>query len=141
MTQEKPDSPILFSTVIPVRWSDMDADGRVNNLVILRYAEEARMQWTAKLRLGEMAPDLMPVVAAVEAQYQAPIQYPCSLTVDIRCTRLGNSSLNLVFHISNAAEPSCLYATSRASWVWVDKQTSRPVAMPQALREHCAPRA
>ncbi|ETF01258.1 thioesterase [Advenella kashmirensis W13003] len=127
----------MFSTVIPTRWSDMDADGRVNNLVILRFAEEARMQWAASLELAQIAPDLMPVVATVGADFLSPIPYPCDLIVDIRSRRLGNSSLDLGFDIADSVSTGRLYARACATWVWLDKRTSRPAPMPQSLREHC----
>jgi len=58
---ENPDGhPTLFSIGIATRWSDMDADNRINNLIILRYAEEARMQWAASLGLDELAPCHLP---------------------------------------------------------------------------------
>ena len=128
---------VLFSTAIATRWSDMDADSRINNLIILRYTEEARMQWAASLGLQEIAPDLMPVVAAIEGQFHLAISYPSVLTVEISCFHLGTSSLQLRFRIIDAQLSSSHYATAIATWVWVDKSTNKPTPMPRKLRDIC----
>lgn len=36
----------------PLRWSDMDAFGHVNNVVFLRYLEEARIDFMFRLAPG-----------------------------------------------------------------------------------------
>lgn len=129
----------LFETVLPVRWGDLDADGHVNNTVMLRFAEEARMQWAAALKLHQEAPDRMPVVAAVGCSYRAPVHYPASLHVRVFCTRVGRTSMNLAFEMGvledGATERRC--ASAFAVWVWVDKERRQPVPVPAALRSLC----
>ena len=39
------------TTIIPIRWGDMDAQGHVNNTVYFRYMEQARIEWL--LRVAE----------------------------------------------------------------------------------------
>lgn len=132
-------SPILFETVIPARWGDIDVDGHVNNTVMLRFAEEARMQWAAALDLERRAPDRMPIVASVGCSFHSPVHYPASLRVRVSCPRVGRSSLNLAFSIdvleAAGAEHPC--ASACAVWVWVDRASRRPVPMPEALRKLC----
>jgi len=140
MSEGSGDHPTLFSIGIATRWSDMDADNRINNLIVLRYAEEARMQWAASLELNELAPDLMPVVATVGGVFHSPIGYPSMLNVEIACSHLGTSSLQLIFRILDTQQPSTHYATATATWVWVEKATLRPAPMPGKLREICQPR-
>lgn len=129
----------LFETVLPVRWGDQDADGHVNNTVMLRFAEEARMQWASALNLAQEAPDRTPVVAAVGCTYHAPVHYPASVHVRVFCTRLGRTSLHLAFEIgvieAGAAQRRC--ASACAVWVWVEKESRRPIPMPAALRSLC----
>lgn len=131
--------PVLFEAVIPARWGDLDADGHVNNTVMLRFAEEARMQWAAQLDLERQAPDLMPIVASVGCSFHSPVHYPALLRVRVSCPRVGRSSLNLAFSIdvleAGGAGRAC--ASACAVWVWVDKTSRRPVPMPEALRKLC----
>ncbi|HEX7891679.1 MAG TPA: thioesterase family protein [Ramlibacter sp.] len=133
-----PPGPVLFEAVLPVRWGDLDADGHVNNTVMLRYAEEARMQWAAALKLQAEAPDRMPVVAAIACSFHAPVHHPATLRIRVSCSRVGRSSLDLTFAIdaleANAAR-SC--ATAYAVWVWVDQATRKSVPIPAPLRALC----
>ena len=128
----------LFRLRIAVRWGDLDADGHVNNTTVLRYVEEARMQWAAKLGLARSDPGLTPVVANLACSYARPIGYPVTLDVRLACMRVGNSSLLLAFSLTDADDPAIVYAQASVTWVWVDAQSKRPHPMPQALREACA---
>lgn len=124
----------VFSVDVPVRWSDIDADGRVNNVQVLRYAEEARMQWADVAGFTREAPDLMPVVASVGCTFHAPIGYPATVRVAVRCMRVGRSSVGLQFEISDATQSGTRFATATAAWVWVDRATGVPMPVPASLR-------
>lgn len=129
---------VLFSVDLPVRWADLDADGRVNNVQMLRYVEEARMRWAAALDLATEAPGLTPVVAALQCDYHAPLQYPATVRADLRCTRVGRSSLQL--HCTLLwIESAIPVATATVAWVWTDAATSQPRPMPARLRATCTP--
>jgi len=133
-----PPGPPLYATALDVRWADMDADGHVNNVAVLRYVEEARMRWAASLGLAQAAPALQPVVANLGCQYRQPIHYPARLCIGIRCTRVGTSSLDLAFDICDARMPARRYAEACVTWVWVDAVSKHPHPMPERLRTACA---
>ncbi|WPB59117.1 acyl-CoA thioesterase [Xylophilus sp. GOD-11R] len=130
----------VFEVLLPVRWSDLDADGRVNNVLLLKLAEEARMRWAAALDLARLAPDRMPVLASTAAVYRKPVRYPAQVVVSIACSKLGHSSLHLQFELRDAADRSLLHAQALAVWVWVDRASEQPVPMPERLREVCTAR-
>jgi acyl-CoA thioester hydrolase len=127
---------MLYAVDLAVRWSDLDADGRVNNVLVLRFAEEARMRWAASLGLDKSHPALMPVVASLGCSFKAPIGYPATLRVEVGCTRLGRSSMDLAFSLVDA-DTRAACATATAAWVWVDKASGKPVAIPGPLRALC----
>ncbi|WP_316156899.1 thioesterase family protein [Cupriavidus sp. BIC8F] len=129
--------PALHIVDVPVRWSDLDADGRVNNVLVLRFAEEARMQWTSVLGTSTEAPELMPVVVNVGCTFHTPIGYPATVRVSVHCTRIGRSSVDLCFEIRDASNPEVHFATATAVWVWVDKRSGRSAPAPASLRERC----
>ena len=131
----KPAPPVVFQALVPVRWGDQDADGHVNNVVILRYVEEARMQWARALALHDAVPPMMSVVANLACEFLAPIHYPETLAVSIACAHVGNSSVQLLFTLQGAAAQP--YARARMTWVWLDTGTRRPRSMPEALRRAC----
>ncbi|SOZ17178.1 acyl-CoA thioesterase [Cupriavidus taiwanensis] len=78
--------PALHIIDVPVRWSDLDADGRVNNVLVLRLTEEARMQWVDVLGTSIEAPELMPVVKTVGCTFHSPIGYPATVRVALHCS-------------------------------------------------------
>ncbi|WP_020203782.1 MULTISPECIES: acyl-CoA thioesterase [Cupriavidus] len=131
-----PPPPALFTLRLAARWGDLDADGRVNNVTILRYVEEARMQLAARLALAREAPGMMPVVASLGCVYRAPVGYPCELDIRVGCGHVGRSSVGLTFEIADAGSGAA-YASACVTWVWVDKVSERPVEMPAALRQFC----
>src|SRR5688572_33247763 len=61
----------------PMRWSDMDAYGHVNNVVYLTYLEEARvdMLFTIGAELGAKALSEGVLVARHEIDYRRPLVY------------------------------------------------------------------
>jgi len=61
----------------PMRWSDMDAYGHVNNVVYLTYLEEARvdMLFTLGAALGAKALSEGVLVARHEIDYRRPLVY------------------------------------------------------------------
>lgn len=56
----------------PLRWSDMDAFGHVNNVTYLVYLEEARISLFENAQLGEMLGRGV-VVARNEIDYKRPL--------------------------------------------------------------------
>lgn len=126
--------PASFTLRLSTRWGDLDADGRINNVTILRYVEEARMQLAERLALPSAAPTMMPVVAGLGCVFHAPIGYPSELVIGVGCSHLGRSSVGLTFEITDAVAGTS-YAHACASWVWVDKASGASVPMPGALRQ------
>jgi acyl-CoA thioester hydrolase len=59
----------------PLRWADMDAYGHINNVIFLRYLEEARIDLMFRLAPGEGAASFSggSVVARHEIDYLRPL--------------------------------------------------------------------
>lgn len=129
----------LFSAPISVRWRDLDAFNHVNNSNFLTYLEEARLQWLKTVPGPWFDTHSMPVMAAAEVNYRAPIAWPAEIVVELSCERLGNSSLAIGHRIVDASDPRRLYCDGRVVMVWMDPIDGRSVALPPAIREACAP--
>ncbi len=123
--------PKLFECKLPLRFADMDADNHVNNAEYYRYMEEARMRWVHTLGLAMTPPAPVPVLAASACSFLAPLYYPGTVTVEIYLGKMGNSSVRTHYLLKNgdtlAAEGYCVS-------VWVDGQTQKPIALPDAVR-------
>ena len=79
---------------MPVRWSDQDLYGHVNNARIVTLAEEARVRFGV-----ETGPDRTEqearVVARQTVDYHAPVHYGPELTLKVGVLRVGGSSYTL----------------------------------------------
>ena len=133
MSQPTNDAP-LFVAQLAVRWRDLDAFNHVNNSSYLTYLEEARLQWLGRINGPWFDDAAMPVLAASELNYRLPIAWPATLQVELRCERLGNSSLTLAHRIADAGDPGRLYSDGRVVLVWMNPLTGRSVALPAAVR-------
>ena len=89
------DFPVI--TTIPLLWGDHDAFGHVNNLVYLRWAEAGRVEYL--LRIGqfpELPPsEVAPILASVKCDYRRVMNYPDTVYVGTRISRIGNSSFQM----------------------------------------------
>jgi acyl-CoA thioester hydrolase len=110
----------------PLRWSDMDAFGHVNNVVFLRYLEEARIDFTftSAGEVGEKAFSEGSVVARHEIDYLLPLVYrPEPVTIETWLTRLGHASFTVAYEIKDADN---LYVRASTIVVPYDLAAARP---------------
>ena len=128
---------LLFVASLGVRWRDLDAFNHVNNSNFLTYLEEARLQWLEQVH-DWFSETSMPVLAASELQYRRPIPWPASLHVELRCIRLGNSSITIAHRIVDASKPDCLYCDGNVVMVWMNPATGKPVPLPPSIRAAAA---
>ncbi|SFN20271.1 acyl-CoA thioesterase [Dokdonella immobilis] len=127
---------LLARVPIRVRWRDLDAYNHVNNATFLTYLEEARLVWLAGIE-GEWKTDAFsPVLAASQVNFREQIEWPGELVVEVRCERIGNSSLTLSHRIMSA-DGERLYSDASVVMVWVDPASGRPVPLPAAVRAAC----
>ncbi|MEO6925846.1 MAG: thioesterase family protein [Rhodanobacter sp.] len=126
------DAP-LFVATLGVRWRDLDAFNHVNNSNFLTYLEESRLQWLQHVR-DWFSEEAMPVLAASELQYRRPIAWPATLHIELRCTRLGNSSITLAHRIIDAADANCVYSDGHVVMVWMNPATGKSAALPASIR-------
>ena len=132
--QQQPAPRVLFTASIAVRWRDLDAFNHVNNSNFLTYLEEARLQWLRDVPGPWFDAHSMPLLAAAELNYRAPIEWPAAIMVELTCERLGNSSITIGHRIVDAQNPRKLYCDGRTVLVWADPATGKPVPLPEAIR-------
>lgn len=124
---------------VALRWSDMDALGHVNNAVYFTYCESARMGLFERLRLADYAGDLGPVVATASCTFKQQLAYPATLSIAVRCARVGRTSFTLTYDLrrldpSGEPEPAPV-CTGESVVVWIDFASGGSVPLPDALRE------
>jgi acyl-CoA thioester hydrolase len=142
-----------LSVPVPVRWSDLDAYGHVNNAALLTLLEEARISalWagpdavhpTAILESGPGAAQHT-VIAAQRVEYRREIPHLREpLEVSLWIGRMGGASLEVHYEVlppqTGAGDASASdrepYAVAATTLVLVDAATGAPTRIPPAVRE------
>ena len=121
----------VFEYPLPLRFADMDADNHVNNAEYYRYMEEARMRWVQSLGLAMTPPAPRPVLAASACSFRAPLHYPGTITVEVYLGKMGNSSVRTHYLLKSGG---AIAAEGFGVSVWVDPQTQKSIALPDAVR-------
>lgn len=144
---------------IRLRWADLDAYGHVNNAVLLRLLEEARIQafWSTDedLPSGFLASDTsmavidgsgrsntLTLIGRQEIEYLAPIPYLRSpIDIQMWLGHLGGASISVCYEIwspENQAE-KVLYAVAETAIVLVDSKMMKPRRMTDEERAALEP--
>ncbi|TDC72460.1 acyl-CoA thioesterase [Streptomyces hainanensis] len=119
----------------PLRWSDMDAFGHINNVVYLRYLEEARIDFM--FRLARQADSGAftggSVVARHEIDYLKPMVHRHEpVTIETWVARLGGASVTVAYEIRDA---ETVYARAATVVVPYRLEDSRPRRLTAEERE------
>lgn len=132
------DRRLVYISRIPIRWSDMDAMGHVNNTVYFRYLEQARIEWYASFRSREMA-GMETVVVNAHCTYFRPLKFPGDIEIRTYAGSPGRSSFEIEQEIRLVDDPDTIYASGGSKVVWVDMQTGKSVPLPPELRTLITP--
>ena len=118
---------------LPVRWGDMDAFGHVNNVQYMRYLESGRIAYVAGVLGVAMESKENIVLADIHCTFLQQLRYPVTVEVATRVTRLGNSSLQIVFAIYRRGEEQPVL-TGEGILVWFDFVNDKPIPLPESAR-------
>ena len=123
-------SDYRFETDLAVRYRDLDPLGHVNNAVYASYMEQARTRYLTEA-LGTPPADIQAVIAHIEIDFRRSIEGSDDLTVAVRTTEMGESSITMTYEIrANGA----ISATGETVMVAVDEDGD-PVSVPESTRE------
>ncbi len=125
-------------TPITTRWSDNDIYGHVNNVIYYSYFDSIANRYLIEVGgLDIHEGGTVGLVVNSSCDYHAPIAYPQALEGALRIDRLGNSSVQYGIAIFVAGEDVAC-ANGTFTHVFVDRASSRPVSIPDAMREALA---
>ena len=123
-----------FTFDLHPRFRDVDALGHVNNAVMVTYLEQARWEWWRGHLKGRAFGEEGFLIARVEADYRRPILIEDLIRIEIRCTKVGNTSFDLAYRVTRGAD-GALFAEARTVQVMVDFiTTNRPTPLSDATR-------
>ncbi len=122
-----------YTVDVPLRWSDMDAYGHVNNVQFLRLLEDARVtgfeQWFGQDRASKQALlDEGVLVARHEIEYIAPLTFRhAPIEVEMWCTKIGGAGFDLGYDVRDPEGVGVgHYARAETSLVVYDFPNARP---------------
>ena len=126
----------------PLRWSDMDAYGHVNNVQFLRLLEDARVVAFAAAGTDEggSVVETGLLVARSEIEYLEPLVYRTApVAIDLWLTHLAGASFDLGYEVldeqGHDAVPPRVYARAETTLVLFDRVNERPRRMTPSERE------
>ncbi|KAA0099867.1 acyl-CoA thioesterase [Mycolicibacterium sp. P1-18] len=121
------------------RWADNDMFGHLNNAVYYQLFDTAINGWLDTTTGHDpLAAPALGVVAESGCRYFAELQFPDPLVVGLGVTRLGTSSVTYRLAVFTPPETpddvKPVAAVGHWVHVYVDRDSRRPVAIPEALR-------
>jgi len=119
---------------IPTRWMDNDVYGHVNNVNYYSYFDTVVNQYL--IEQGVLDIQKSPVVGLVVqtgCSYFSSIAFPDLIHAGLRVTKLGNSSVRYEVGLFKN-EDQQVSAAGHFIHVYVDRQTQRPISLPEPLR-------
>lgn len=129
-----------FTTEIPVRHSDYDTYGHVNNATYATYLEEARANYLEAVLADEdltsNADDgdvetIGVVVANLEIDFHRSIETTDVVTVAVAVGEMGTSSFILEYEIRSA---DGVHANAKTTMVAFDRQARESLPLPESWR-------
>ena len=121
---------------ITVRYSDIDAQGHVNNTRFGTYIESGRLAYVKDLGLwdGKDFFNLGLIVADVHIAYRRPIILGQAIKVATRVSRIGNKSIKFEFEILDS-DSNELLATAETINVGFDYNSDQTISISQTWRD------
>lgn len=118
---------------------DNDAYGHVNNVVYYSWFDTAVNAYLVEQgALDIERSTTIGLVVETQCQYFAPLAFPQTIEAGLRVARLGSSSVR--YEVGLFAEDEPLTAAhGHFVHVYVDRETRRPVPVPEALRTALTP--
>lgn len=125
-----------YPVILPMttRWRDNDVYGHMNNVVYYEYFDTAVNQWLAASgALDVPNGPLVGLVAESSCRFLAGVGYPQPVEIGFSTLKVGRTSVvyGLALFAKDAAEAA---AVCRYVHVYVDAQSRRPNALPDAMK-------
>lgn len=117
-----------FFVEVPVRFSETDMYGHLNNTVPFTYFEYARIEYFKNRKITSWSnpnSESIVVVADLQCDFLKQIYFDEKLKVYVKAATVGNTSLDLHYMVKNEKGEICL--TGRGRIVQINKNTGKPM--------------
>jgi acyl-CoA thioester hydrolase len=119
---------------IPTRWNDNDVYGHVNNTEYYAFFDTAINTYLIEAGgLDIHRGSVIGLCVESHCEFKAALEFPGTIVAELTVGKLGNSSVRyeLVLAAKGAASPA---ANGHFVHVFVDRETRRPVPIPEPIR-------
>ncbi|HRO24352.1 MAG TPA: thioesterase family protein [Promineifilum sp.] len=121
------------------RWSDNDSYRHISSAVYLSYFDTAVCRYLIEHDVLDVGTsDVVGLVAETNCQYFREIAFPSVVDVGMRIGHQGNSSIRYEIGLFSGGE-SIACAQGFLIHVYIDRQSRRPVRIPEKLSRAVAP--
>jgi acyl-CoA thioester hydrolase len=130
---------LVFESIIPIRWGDMDAMGHLNNGSYFRYLETIRIDWMTSIKA---IPDPLaqgPVIVNAFCNFYKQLVYPGNVRMKMYTSDPGRTTFETWATMELDTEPGVIYAEGGATTIWVDFPQQKAVELPAWMRELVTP--
>ena len=119
-----------------VVWSDMDANGHVNNAIYLRYMENGRVEFYNRIGKYEIEREtgVTLVIKSLTCRFLAPLSFPGKISIGARVKELGEDRMVMEYIVVDRETMSAA-ARGDATIVAFSISGRTRVAMPPAMKK------
>jgi acyl-CoA thioester hydrolase len=125
---------LVYESIIPIRWGDMDAMGHVNNTNYFRYMETSRIDWCRSIGCMPEQTGQGPVIVNAYCSFIKQLRYPGDVRVKHHVTTVGKTSFDTFIMMERTDDPGTLWAEGGARMVWIDFTDNGALPLPDWLR-------
>ena len=127
------DYPVVLR--IPVQWGEMDAYGHVNNTVLFRYFESARILYLERCGFLESydSDKIGAILHSTSCRFRRPLFYPDTAIIGTRATVVAEDRFTMAYEVASEAQNG-LAAEGTGVVVSYDYISRRVVPLPDRVR-------
>lgn len=135
----EPRSAYPHFQTITTRWMDNDVYQHVNNVVYYSYFDTAVNQYLIENKALDIAESrVIGLVVETQCRYFSPLAFPSLVHAGVRVRHLGTSSVRYEIGLFRDDDPLAA-AQGHFVHVYVDRDTNKPVPLPDVLRTVLTP--
>lgn len=135
--EQLPETRARYAQLTPIdtRWMDNDAYGHVNNVVYYSYFDTAVNRWLIERGLLDvLGSPSIGLVVETGCRFLKPLTFPDRVTAGLRVAHIGRSSVRYEIGLFRNDDEDAA-AAGHFVHVYVDRETRKPVEIPQRTRE------
>lgn len=124
----------FFSTIIPIRITDINYGGHVGNDSILTLIHEARMQFLKKLNYSEMdLGGVSLIMSDAGIEFKSELFYGDSVKIYVACDDISGVGFNFYYKVVHA-ETEKVISLVKTGMVCFDYSKRKIVAVPEKVK-------